>query len=138
MRLEKYINEKWSKSFKIGRQFMEVFTNPSKREFNDARDQSGDRAVRFAADDKSKLLYVWSSDGLHKDVLNRVLGNFRYPGHILTGIATQRAGKWVVDGDGVPLLFLYKDQETLKKTDWSWVEKWINIDQVYAELGQIV
>jgi len=138
MRLLKYLTEKWAKSFKIRGKFMEVFTNPSKGEFNDARDQSSDRAVRFAADNNSKTLYVWSSDGLHQDVLNRIFGNFRYPGHVLTGIAVQKGGKWVVDADGVPMLKLYKDVEMLKSIDWSWIEKWINIDHVYVELGQII
>jgi len=138
MRFSKHLTEEWAKSFKIRGKFMEVFTNPTKREFNDARDQSGDKAVRWAADNKTKTLYVWSSDGLHQDVLNRVFGSFRYPSHILTGIAVQKGGKWVVEGDGVPMLKLYKDVETLKKTNWSWIEKWINIDEVYAELDQIV
>lgn len=140
MRFLEYLKEKYFGSFtpKFSRKYIEIFTNPSKKELAEAAKNSSDRAVRFAADAKKKKIYAWSSDGTHQEILDEIYGSFDYPPHVLTGIVKLKGGKWTVTPNGVPMLELYSNVDKLKATDWSWVERWFNIDQVYAILDQIV
>jgi len=140
MRFEKYLQEKYLGSFtpSFSKKYIEYFVNPTKKELRDAANASTDKAVRFAADNKTKKVYAWASDGTHQEVLDQIYGDFDYPSHVLTGIVKMKGGKWTVPPEGVPMLELYSNIKKLKSIDWSWLEKWFNIDEIYAELGQIV
>jgi hypothetical protein len=136
MRLQKYLTERWVKSFKdkspiAGREtFVEVFENPSAKEFRDAAnsttwDKIRGNFVRFYVDMKKKRVYIWHPEAVHADAW-RQFGDGRPPADstLLGGAAKKVSGKWkMVDSDmGVKRNLLDYDIE-----DWEWANKWINV-----------
>jgi len=136
MRLLKYLNEKWIHSFKdkspiAGREtFVEVFENPSSKEFRDAAnsttwDKIRGNFVRFFVDMKKKKVYIWHPEAVHADTWKQI-GDGRHVADetILAGSAKKVGGKWkMVDSDmGVRRNLLGFDIE-----DWEWANKWINV-----------
>jgi len=81
MRFKKYLIEKWENTFKIGPTAIEVFVNPTKREYNDivkASKESGwsyAGATRAFYDSKKDKLWVWRGDVLHSYMSNKLKVN---------------------------------------------------------------
>lgn len=137
MRLYRYLTEKWVKSFKDRDPFgkpqdniIEVFVNPTKKEFRDASDNAGfdiqkGKYVRFFADMKRKQVFVWNPNSIHLDTW-RVIGDSRNfeDETLLSGIAEMKGGKWAfTDSDeGVRRNLMKFDVE-----EWEWANKWIQV-----------
>ncbi len=137
MRLYRYLTEKWVKSFKdrdsFGRiqdDIIEVFVNPTKREFRDASgnasfDIQKGKYVRFFADMKRKQIFVWNPNTIHSDTWKEI-GDGRKFGDptLLSGVAEMKGGKWTFteSDEGVRRNFKEFNVE-----DWEWANKWINV-----------
>jgi hypothetical protein len=137
MRLYRYLTEKWIKSFKdrdsFGRikdKIIEVFVNPSKKEFRDASgnadfDIISGKYVRFFADMKKKQVYVWDPESIHEDTWKE-FGDSRHVSDstLLSGVAQIKKGKWtfIESDEGVKRNLKEFDVE-----DWEWANKWINV-----------
>jgi hypothetical protein len=139
MRLYRYLTEKWIKSFKdrdsFGRvrdDIVEVFVNPTKREFRDASgnasfDIQKGNYVRFFADMKRKQIFVWNPNAIHNDVWKEIGDGRRFGDEtLLSGVAEMKGGKWVfTDSDeGVRRNLMSFDIE-----EWEWANKWIRVTE---------
>lgn len=135
MRFKKYLTEKWIKSYNYislagKKTFVEVFENPTKKEFRDAAnstswDKISGNFVRFIADLKKKKVYVWHPESIHADAWKQ-FGDNRYIADptLLAGAAKIERGKWkMVDSDsGVS-----RNITNYGIEDWEWANKWIDV-----------
>lgn len=135
MRLQKYLNEKYKTGVKSNfGDYVEIFENPSNKEFLEVA-KAGDnlhsydpkgKIVRFFADMKKKKVYIQVADVPHNATWQK-FGDGRNEENdptLLTGVAKQIGGKWVMktsDSGAGPNLKKY----TVK--DWAWVDKYIEV-----------
>jgi len=146
MRLNKYLTEKWKKSFKDRNSFgkltgkiIEVFVNPTKSEFRDAAgnasfDAIRGKYVRFFADIENRKVYIWDPEAIHIDVWKQIGDGRSYSSTtLLSGAAQMKGGKWkMIDSDeGVRgNLWDYSVE------DWEWANKWINVTDYMQDIKE--
>jgi hypothetical protein len=135
MRLNKYLTEKWAKSFKMkGRglrdDILEVFVNPTKSEFRDAAgtndfDMLKGKWVRFFADMEKRQVHIWNPEVIHLEAWKRFGDSRKFTDVTLVkGVAENVGGKWVFteSDEGVERNLRHYSWE-----DWKWADKWINV-----------
>jgi len=140
MRLNKYLTEKWKKSFKsirVASGIVEVFVNPSKSEFRDAAgsnkwDGLRGKWVRFYADLENRLVYVWHPEIIHSEVWKRIGDSRNYSDDtLMSGVAENVGGKWTLTetDEGIA-----KNLYGYDVRDWEWVNKCINVTKKLKEV----
>jgi hypothetical protein len=136
MRLNKYLTEKWKKSFKmilttLPDGIVEVFVNPTKREFQEVKginqwqDHIKDQFVRFYADIEKREVHIWNPEVIHVWVWKQIGDSRPYnDGTLITGVAENKGGKWTFteSDEGVQRNLIDYSWE-----DWQWADKWINV-----------
>ena len=154
MKIRQYLQEEWFKRIKGGANSVDVFKNPSRKEFNEiiSSTKHSNNSVRFIADGKSKNLYVWEVYGsVHADMYRAMTGSdFQdavYSKSIIPGVAdVPRSGKITMyESDWLRDFFLQtpymgqvpnvtiKDLEQMKKK-FKWVETYISIDNWFKNM----
>ena len=147
MRLKEYIKEEYFQRVKVRGKSIEVFKNPSRKEFIELRDKSEPfNTVRFIADDKTKKVYIWPVlDSIHADMYRAFLGsNFGRAVSdrvIIPGVAdVLRSGKsnmyssdWLRDnflnhGSVEEVYDMYNK--------FKWVNNYINIDNWFKNIKE--
>jgi len=127
------LKEEWADSFKTLSKTVEVFVNPTQKEFNEVKNNDH-YGVRWLADSKTKKVYIHpSNSAIHGTVINKVIlkgkseeamaphftsdrwisGSVTKTGHHFSDLLD--AGYWWKDGYG---------KKAIKK-DWSWAYKYI-------------
>ncbi len=109
MNLQTFLEE-WKHSFKIKKQTVEIFENPTKKEMRSVSlELNNYRYVRFIANDHKKIFIVFSPNIFHTDVANELKEKNPDAGYNngLFGTAKFVDGKWWFDGAdmGVPDVF---------------------------------
>lgn len=135
MRLNKYLTEKWAKSFKIRGvnltdDILEVFVNPTKSEFKDAAgtntwDMLKGKWVRFIADIENRQVHVWNPEVIHLSVWTRIGDSRNFDDEtLLSGVAQIKGGKWTLieSDEGVE-----RNLRNYSWEDWQWADRWINV-----------
>jgi len=137
MRLYKHLTEKWIKSFKGWAHnkspegdIVEVFENPTKREFRDVAgkttwDALKGEFVRFFADIENRKVYIWHPETIHQTAWKHIGDSRKFTdASLIKGAAQVKGGKWkMVDSDeGIRNNLRYYSIE-----DWEWANKWINV-----------
>jgi hypothetical protein len=130
MRLYKYLTEKWIKSFKSRGDIIEIFKNPTKKEFKEVAgttdfDFLKGEWVRFIADIENREVYIWHPEIIHSMAWSRIGDNRPFTDvTLLTGVAQIKGGKWkMADSDeGVNRNLMAYGIE-----DWEWANKWIDL-----------
>jgi hypothetical protein len=144
MRLKQYLNEEYLKMVKIrylsSHDVTEIFKNPSIKELREV----GPYDIRFIADNKKKILYVWDGDkALHYEISTHlpISLNDEYP-DILTGTIENKGGnKFEIEysddfESDVPSQFI-ENIKTLKDTI-KWMEKYkIDVDPFVKRMERI-
>lgn len=111
-----HIVEEYETAFKINKEYIEIFSNPSRQEMRDLGD-----VIRFVAHGPTKKLYVWDAYlAMHNEILYR-LGLTKSWDKIdyLKGTAKSEGGHY----DVTILTFGELGGELLRqlcKKDWSW------------------
>lgn len=133
--IQNIIKEKFFSSGHLSKydkkKYVEIFENPSKREFEDVagtssweRNKYGDKYVRFFIDNKRKKVYIWSPDVIHSDVAQLVFGS-KYewvsPTRV-AGVSIKEGGRWKMVASDSPTNIQLK----WIKLDLSWAEKYIS------------
>jgi hypothetical protein len=145
MRLLKYINEEYFMRVKNSNNSVEVFLNPSRKEFKEIA--ANINSVRFIANKKTKKVYVWNTyEAIHSDMYKLIFkGDFQketFERKIIPGIAdVLSSGKSIMYSSDWLGDFFYrgeygltiKDLENTKK-DFQWMNKYINIDRYFKDL----
>ncbi len=132
MRLKQYLKEKYYKGVKTPQaDYVEFFTNPSKKEMAEVG-KSGNpygsiKTFRFIADNKKKIIYIWTAALMHADAWKHLGGSGKYFGKgLLAGIAEYEPSGWEMIS-----ATSYVDKA---KEDWNWVEKYVKVkDFLYGE-----
>ena len=142
MRLLKYLTEKYLTSLKDyhiiknNEFYVEIFVNPSKKEFNDAAgkasfDHWAGRYVRFYADMKKKKVYIWNPETIHDDIWKKIGDGRSYNNStLLSGVAQLIGGKWTMFDSDEGVKHILRDY---KPSDWEWVDKWIRVTPYLEE-----
>jgi hypothetical protein len=125
------IIEAYHTGVRVGKNYVEVFKNPSKSEL---AKEFGGKEIRFLADPKRKDIYVWDAYiATHDDLQDELLPKDLSIDEVISGQASKEGSVYVAysaaniafildDPDGFDL----EDFETLKSTvekDWSWTER---------------
>ena len=125
---ERFLKEDYEMSFtrtkfKQG-QYVEIFSNPTSRDFRDASQQRG---VRFAADMKKKKVYIWDPYVLHAEVAQGALTDYsdRQFGRWIMGTAENKGGKWVMIDQSGASVGPHLDVNPPER--WKWVDKYIQV-----------
>jgi hypothetical protein len=132
------ILEEYKTSFRIGSNYIEIFSNPSKKELLSCGDE-----IRFTADADKKEVYVWDGNLAIHDDANKTLGYgglwFKKP--ILTGIAQKEGSTYYAyRSDELESINLSPpgSEEFLTKLlsyDWDFVNRYINIKDLLQILS---
>ena len=115
--------------------YYEIFVNPTPQEMNDAGSQStlytDVVGVRFIAYLKTKKVYVWSSDVVHRELMDKIIDNFpefKEKGNALFGTAEKVSGKWdMTASDFMEGTQSYTLINKILDQDWSWVNRYIYV-----------
>jgi hypothetical protein len=152
MRLSKYLTEKFLNTYRWElipstgiMQDTDVFVNPSRKDIRDAmgnEDQGRQDSVRFIADNKKKVVYVWGAFlGLHEDIwfhINKETGQNRKlytDGELLVGVYTPRSGKAEFESRNY---YSIQAWAKLKLSDWEWATRYIpSIEKELDKLSAI-
>ena len=121
----KELLEEFKDGFKSGTsgKYIEIFVNPTKKEFMDAYGiVGGKKYVRFIADPKSKKVYVFSPNEYHRNIhVNLNLTNDDLIN--IWGVAQKVGNSWMlVTSDS------WKSLKDKKASTWEWLKKYINFD----------
>ena len=126
--------EKWLTAFKKYGKIVDVFENPSLKEFGNIK-----TCFRFIIDSKHKKVYVWSAIGaIHNDTWNHIkkeLNDTRplyKSGTLITGTFEQN---WITFNTSSEIH--YSVRKELKETDWSFVSRWIDIKKLNRSLDRL-
>lgn len=133
MNLKNFLEE-FKNSFKAFGKTIEVFRNPSQKEFDEvAKNIGGKFYVRFIATGKLKELLIFSPETLHYTVLSS-LGidksktyNIENPTN-LWAVAEKNRGKWKIHSSDQS--FNPKESRK-KKSDFKWLEKYMDIEEYF-------
>ena len=123
--------EKWLTAFKKYGKTVEVFENPSAKEFRDIK-----TSFRFILDSKHKKIYVWSaSDSLHVDTwvyIKKELNDSRqvYKSGTLLAVIS-----WTYFTFSPDIQSSVKKE--LKETDWSFASRWVDIKELKDTLEKL-
>jgi len=131
MKFQKYLTEKyWGRvESRWTGMNLEIFENPSKKEFLDAAAIGiVEKYVRFIADPKRKKVYVWSANAIHADMVpeiyNKSYANVIFK--VLPGTAKQQGGRWVIiatdEVEVTPDRYNW-----IMQHDWSWADRYIEV-----------
>jgi hypothetical protein len=144
MKFKDYINEEYlmrAKSSIPGKGSIEVFENPTSRDKKDLGD-----IIRFTAYNKNKTVYTWKYDQAHHVDISRAVGikhRFNDP-DLLMGGAEWKNGIWVFNSSDFLLNFkrmLNNEKDfitALLNNDWSWVNKYIDVDTTLNKLRKYI
>ena len=124
------LKEEWINSTKSENHTVEFFKNPTSKELR----QAG-RVIRFLAVLPSKTLYVWDHRMLHAHALNYLnlfgkdFNKYWHSTNVIGGIANFKKGKYVsCEAHNMSNLRKYPFLEKVISKDWSWVNKYIDIN----------
>jgi len=131
MKFQKYLTEKyWGRvESRWTGMNLEIFENPSKKEFLDAAAIGiVEKYVRFIADPKRKKVYIWSANAIHADMVpeiyNKSYANVIFK--VLPGTAKQQGGRWVIiatdEVEVTPDRYNW-----IMQHDWSWADRYIEV-----------
>lgn len=125
--------EKWLTAFKKYGHMLEVYENPSRKEFQPFKDQ-----FRFILDSKRKKIYTWPATGaIHSDAwihIKKELNDSRplyKTGSLLPG---------VIESDRVLFYEAELNSKTIqefKDTDWSFAKRWVDMDKLKDALDKL-
>jgi hypothetical protein len=140
------------KGFYHSKGYVEIYVNPTEAEMLQASvDDEKFVGIRFIADGREKKVYAFSAGEIHALVLEKLgLSNRDYASgfdirrKLLMGTARREGGVWtMVDSDSIESMInaFPSHAEQYEKdylhmvfnTDWSWVNKWININRKMSE-----
>jgi hypothetical protein len=134
----KQILEIFSKTLDVMGGYTDIFVNPSSSDYAEIYKESKYHWVKFIADNKTKVVYVWNADkGIHREIVTKLnLVNRMKDDDILAGDAGLSNGKATMqDSDLLTSLFEgakrgNKDSEAslkmLLSINWNWVENYIS------------
>ncbi|KFZ25795.1 MAG: hypothetical protein KQ78_02000 [Candidatus Izimaplasma bacterium HR2] len=123
--------EKWLTAFNKYGKTLEIFENPSAKEFRNLK-----TSFRFILDSKHKKIYVWSAMGaIHADTwvhIKKELNDSRQ----LSKSGTLLAGtNWIYFALSPEINSSIKKE--LKETDWSFATRWIDIKKLQKLLDEL-
>lgn len=134
MRLKQYLNEKFLTAFKKYGHYLELFENPSMKEF---RDMKG--SFRFILDSKRKKIYVWTSSGaVHGDAwveIKKTLNDSRplYKSETLLTGTMDTSGIHFYGAAGIPP----KVRKSLREEDWSFAKNYLDMNKLQDVLSRL-
>ena len=131
------------------KKYVEVFVNPTNYEMEEVAKDGPRQEIRFFADGRNKKVYIFSNEEIHSTVLQGLgLAGYDYKTaftpkkQLLTGVAQKVNNKWTMTGSDAigSLLYSASSKEgtenwerdylhMLFNTDWSWANKWIEVDE---------
>jgi hypothetical protein len=136
------IEERWHDMIKSpmpGVKYVDLFKNPTKGDFKDLGE-----VIRFTAYYKDKSIYAWDySKAFHVDISRALKQQHRFDDpDLLTGIAEWSGGKWKFTTsdsfDKFTKMIKLKDEreylEKLLSKDWSWANRYIDLDTFLNKL----
>ena len=122
------MKEEWADSVKRNKGMADIFKNPTLKEIQEVMLFDVVRFIAF-----NKVFYVFSPDLLHEIASDklRILGEYESSSpKLAAGVAKLLpSGKLKVDDMWNFMELAKKEQNKFKKIDWSWADKWINIDE---------
>ena len=131
------LTEKWAVGFKHHGIYIEIFEDPDRRELEELGRTSTHGEIRFAADSKTKKLYVWDADlAVHPAVLEQLgfsRDEWRRGHRFLLGTASKRGGQWVFFESDRLNTWSELIPGTFKH-DWGWVNRSINVTNYLSRL----
>jgi urate oxidase len=114
---------------------IEVFVNPSQKEL---RRQATEGWIRFIADNKTKKLYIWGGlIELHDIVWRRMKIDSRKATNsssLLSGSAKKKGTRFTMVDSSTLRLGKEEVISDIKNTDWSWIERYIDLGEYAKEL----
>lgn len=126
--------EKWLTAFKNYGHTIEIYENPSPKEFNEFK-----TSMRFILDSQRGKVYAWPVSGaIHADAwkhikkeLNDTRPLYKSP-TLLTGVVE---GRWIhfYAAGGLTR----EVRKELKATDWSFAKRWIDMDMLQEALQRL-
>lgn len=126
--------EKWLTAFKKYGHTLEIYENPSTKEFSEFK-----TSMRFILDSKRQKIYAWPATGaIHGDAwvhikkeLNDARPLYKSP-TLLTGVVEGSSIHFFA-GKGIPS----DVKKELKVTDWSFAKRWIDMDTLQDSLRRL-
>ena len=126
--------EKWLTAFKKYGHMVEIFENPSIKEFNPVKNR-----FRFILDAKRNKAYIWNAMGaLHSDAWIKIKKELNDPRHVyksgdlLTGTVENGVIHIYAAGE------LHQTvREKLKNQDWSFAKKYIYMKELNDVMDRI-
>lgn len=134
MRLNQYLNEAFLTAFKKYGHYLELFENPSMKEFRDMKD-----SFRFILDSKRQKIYAWPATGsIHGDAwveIKKVLNDSRplYKSETLLTGTMDSSGIHFYGNAGIPP----KVRQALKETDWSFAKRYLDMEKLKDQLSRL-
>jgi hypothetical protein len=123
---------------KLDRVDYEVFVNPSSKELKELQGTSR-YGVRFLINFKTKEIFFFSGDMLHKTFMDNSPDCPRYREYTMSGkgldyIFTGTMLSNSYESDNINYFYqenkYKKELKLLLAQDWSWLSKWINVQEV--------
>lgn len=136
--------ETYKNGYKIGNDYIEVFTNPDSKELRDAAtdgyNKNNSGSIRFLADHSDSKVYVWNARILHSAMAVKLgyadcveTNNY----HVFLGLAKVDAGKAVViESDNLNWRFTEKSKiflDSFFNLNWNWLNTYINCSNYLAK-----
>jgi len=113
------ITEEFKKGLKFNADYVEIFSNPTKKEMMSAsREFRGKRYIRFISNRNASKVIIFQPNIFHDEVYNEIykekLGNYK-EGTQLWGTAKFDEGRWIFDGSDGPIPNNFKWENLEKK-----------------------
>ncbi len=126
--------EKWLTAFKKYGHTLEIYENPSMKEFSIFKDR-----MRFILDSKRQKIYAWSATGaIHSDAwihIKKEINDARLlykSGTLLTGVV-ENSSIYFFAATGLSA----EVRQKLKSTDWSFAKRWVDMDTLNKALTKL-
>ena len=133
---ESYFNTAELKNIYTGqKKTAEVFINPTSKEMDEvSQTVYGKKYIRFIANSKTKEIYAFPPEVMHA-VINKKLNLKSSEYFSIWGVAEKNGSKWTaISFDQAA--FEEKVKNSIIKKNWDWVNKFIDINTLIAELKE--
>jgi len=126
MKLEDALREEWADSVQdVDGETYEIFRNPDAKDFSDLR-KEGAEYIRFLIDLKSKTVYVWDGDLLHRHVAKSLKKPYDIEGTDGYVYGDGRIKKGKILFDGTSYNTVKDNKEVFEDKKYPWISKYFN------------